>query len=422
MMSAELASWQSNNRYRKDGDIVYGVYRGCGFTVSEEDGGKLFIFMLSAGDDRAFDDFENALVSVGGAIADGQVGDVENYLAVFFDESQGQLPAAVMDKIIDFTADQARSCGFRVPNICVKCGARATKRSFVDNMVQPLCADCSARNKQNRKTSSNPSESVIPPAAPIVSSDAQMYQNNSYEGNENYANNAPIGQDDEYARQYAPIVPDSSKYDDSYDEYAGMTSQYSQYDNGSDNYNNYSNDNQEYSSPMSFSESSEGEEDDYSAIMGNDSDYQTVQTEIGGKMGMGILGALAGSVVGVIPYLIVALAASFHMAALCFPAGMLSVVFYTMLGGRKSKGMGMGICIGISSVISIITMFLAMSFSYINQVTDFSGAVSYLFSQQMTFFCINIVFALLGAIFGAFFMVGVMANYVSSNESSDSKM
>ena len=87
MMSSSLSSWQSANNYRKEGDVVYGVYQGCGFSVSEEDGGKLFVFMLSANDNRAFDTFENALVDEGGELSQGQVGDVENYLAVFYDES-----------------------------------------------------------------------------------------------------------------------------------------------------------------------------------------------------------------------------------------------------------------------------------------------------------------------------------------------
>lgn len=426
MMSAELASWQSNNKYRKEEDIVYGVYQGCGFTVSEEDGGKLFIFMLSARDDRAFDDFENALASAGGIIADGQVGDVESYLAVFFDESRRQLPSTAMDQIINFTATEARQCGFRVPNICVKCGARATKRSFVDNMVQPLCADCSARNKQNRRAaaaSSATTAPVVPPAAPIISPDTQPYrqpQQNDYYNDNQYANNSPITQDDEYSQQYAPIVPDSSKYDDSYDEYAGMTSQYSQHDGGyndnyndnNDNYNgNYSNaDNSQYSGSSAISFSG-NDEDDYNSIMGNDEDYQSSPTEIGGKMGMGILGALAGSIVGVIPYLIVTLAASFPMGALCFPAGMLAVVFYTMFGGRKLKNLGMALCISCGSIISIITVFFAMIFSYMNETTNFSGAVSYLFSDQTVVFCLNVLFAVLSVIFGAFLMIGVMAKY-----------
>ena len=48
MVTPRLASWQTKNHYRSDGDVVYGVYQGCGFSVSEEDdGGLLFIFMLA---------------------------------------------------------------------------------------------------------------------------------------------------------------------------------------------------------------------------------------------------------------------------------------------------------------------------------------------------------------------------------------
>ena len=81
MMSSSLSSWQSANNYRKEGDVVYGVYQGCGFSVSEEDGGKLFVFMLSASDNRAFENLENAIAAEEGELNQGQVGDVENYLA-----------------------------------------------------------------------------------------------------------------------------------------------------------------------------------------------------------------------------------------------------------------------------------------------------------------------------------------------------
>ena len=57
-------------------------------------------------------------------------------------------------------------------------------------------------------------------------------------------------------------------------------------------------------------------------------------------------------------------------------------------------------------------MFLGMVFSYVNDSTDFSGALSYLFDKQLTFFLINIVFSVLGAIFGSFFMISVMNKYV----------
>ncbi len=386
MMSSLLASWQSTNNYRKEGDVVYGVYQGCGFAVSEEDGGKLFIFMLSAGDNRAFDTLENALAAEGGELSQGQVGDVEKYLALFFDESRGSISLRTMDKVLDFVVAEARSCGFRVPNTCVKCGAKATKRSFVDNMVQPLCAECSAKQKQNRR----PAQPAPVPAAPAPQPIAS----------------AP---EDDYERKYAPMKPDSSRYDDSYDEYSGMKSRYD--DNRyTDQYGGTYNDADYAEPPISFDDSG----DEYREIMGDDRDgYNDSQTtEIEGKLGNGILGAALGAFIGVIPYLIVSMIADFHMAALCFPAGMLAVVFYTMLRGTRSKGTGMGVCMSVSAIVSVVFMFLGMVFSYVNDTTNFSQALSYMMDKQLSFFLINVVFSVLGSIFGAFFMISVMNKYV----------
>lgn len=390
MMSHQLSSWQTANQYRVEGDVVYGVYQGCGFAVSEEDGGKLFIFMLSAGQNAAFDDFENALVSTGGQLAEGQVGDVENYLAVFFDESRGNISNATMDQVLSFTASQARNCGFRVPNVCVKCGAKATKRSFLNNMVQPLCANCSAQNKQSRQASAP----VPPPVSPFVSSPEPM-----------------VSQDDQYARQYSPLVPDSSKYDDTYDEYAGMQPQYGNKGGYSDpyggTYNDEGYDDANSNAPISFDDTG----DEYRDIMGNEGENFDNATDIGGSVGMGFLGALLGACIGVIPYILIALIADFHMAALCFPAGMLAVLFYTFLHGRRVKGVGMGVSIGVSVVVSFVTMFIAMVFSYVADTRTFGQALSYVFSEQLTFFLINSVFSILGSIFGAFFMINKMDDY-----------
>ena len=375
MMSSSLSSWQSANNYRKEGDVVYGVYQGCGFSVSEEDGGKLFVFMLSASDNRAFDNLENAIAAEEGELNQGQVGDVENYLAVFFDESRGSISLRTMDSLLDFIAAEARRMGFRVPNVCVKCGAKATKRSFVDNMVQPLCAECSAKQKQNRRPAK---------AAPAPKPER---------GNE----------EDDYESRYAPIKPDSSKYDESYDEYSGMKSKY----DDRDRYSDYDNER------VSFDDSG----DEYREIMGDshsDKD-DSPTTEMEGTVGKGILGAALGACIGVIPYLIVSMIADFHMAALCFPAGMLAVVFYTMLHGVRSKGAGMGICMSVSAVISVIFMFLGMVLSYVSDTTNFSAALSYLFDKQLTFFLINIVFSVLGAIFGSFFMISVMNKSVDKD-------
>ena len=385
MMSSSLSSWQSANNYRKEGDVVYGVYQGCGFSVSEEDGGKLFVFMLSASDNGAFDAIENAIAAEEGELNQGQIGDVENYLAVFFDESRGSISLRTMDSLLDFVASEARRCGFRVPNTCVKCGARASKRSFVDNMVQPLCAECSEKQKQNR----HPAQSA-PAPKPERRRD-----------------------EDDYESRYAPMKPDSSKYDDSYDEYSGMKPKYDNRDRFSDRPESRYNDS-DYGEPrVSFDDSG----DEYREIMGDSrrSRDDSPATEIEGTVGKGILGAALGACIGVIPYLIVSMIADFHMAALCFPAGMLAVVFYTMLHGVRSKGTGMGICMSVSAVISVLFMFLGMVLSYVSDTTNFSAALSYLFDKQLSFFLINVVFSVLGAIFGAFFMISVMNKYVDKD-------
>lgn len=406
MVSPQLATWQSKNNYRSDDDVVYGVYQGCGFSVSEDDDGLLFTFMLRPRDDEAFDDIEDALAQRGGELSEGQVGDVEGYLAVFFDQSHGLISGRTMNDILDFVVEQARPCGFRVPNTCVKCGARASKRSFLDGMVQPLCAECSAQNRQNRRAAA---ASAAQKKQPDRDSD----------------------EDERYAKQYTPIVPDSSKYDDSYDEYAGMSSSgrsYNrlQYDEDRESQNKNTGSQQFEPAPISFSDEAEvnyrsaakdDPADDYREIMDGQSEHSATvsETYIEGSAGMGILGALLGSLAGVIPYIIIALAANFHMAALCFPAGMAAVWFYTIFKGRKSMTLGMSVSISAGVVISVITMFLCMVVSYMDQSRNFGQAVSYLFSEQGTFFAFNTVFATLGSAFGALFMIVLMSKYINED-------
>ena len=421
MISPQLASWQSRNQFRSDDDVVYGVHESCGFSVSEDDDGLLFIFMLSPRDDEAFDDFEDALLQEGGELAEGQVGDVEGYLAVFFDQSRGLISARTMNRLLDFVVEQARPCGFRAPNICVKCGARANKRSFVNGMVQPLCAQCSAQNKQSRRAAANAARKPAPPPA----ADPRTQEDNRY------------------AEHYAPLVPDNSKYDDSYDEYADMAPNHSNYDS---EYSRPRHEPQEYdppgrqerqeppqkgyerfdASPISFDDSGQDDrhrvitddpDEDYFDIVGDGGEHSATvsETHIEGSGGMGALGAFLGALLGVIPYLIIAFVAKFPMAALCFPAGMLAVWFYTLLRGRKSMGCGMGMSIGFSTVMSVIAMFIGMTVYCMNESRDFGQAVSYLFSEQVAFLLFNTVFALLGSVFGALFMIVVMAKYVESN-------
>ncbi len=405
MVSQQLASWQARNHYRSDDDVVYGVYQNCGFSVSDDDGGLLFVFMLSPRDDDAFDDLEDALADEGGEIAEAQVGDVEGYLALFFDQSNGAVSQRTMNSLLDFVADQARSCGFRVPNICVKCGARATKRSFVDGMVQPLCADCSAQNRESRRAAAEKNQN--PP---------RKEQRSRYDD------------DDRYAQQYTPITADSSKYDDSYDEYAGMeaghgdyrTTQYPPRRDPEEPPKKSREESREPlprfdQTPIAFND--DGEED-YQEILGSAGEHSATVSEkhIGGSAAMGVLGTILGSLVGVIPYAVIALGLHFPMAALCFPAGILAVWCYTALKGRKSMGFGMGVSIACSAVISFFAMFLCMVVYYMNENRNFSQAMNYLFSENGSFFAFNTIFAVLGAAFGALFMIVAMSKYIESDD------
>lgn len=146
MISQSLLSWQQSRKYRIDGDTVYGVSGGVGFSVVEEDGGKLAVFMLVCSSDASFDGMEDMLRNQPG-LSDLQVGDVEGYLALFYDESAGAMDEYMLDDMLTFVSANYRGLGFRAPNVCVKCGAPANKRSFYNNMVQPMCAECSAAVK-----------------------------------------------------------------------------------------------------------------------------------------------------------------------------------------------------------------------------------------------------------------------------------
>ncbi len=151
MISQNLRSWQQSRKYRIDGDTVYGVAGGVGFSVVEEDGGKLAIFMLVCSSDASFDGMEDMLRPQPG-LSDLQVGDVEGYLALFYDESAGPMDDYLLDDMLTFVSANYRGLGFRAPNVCVKCGAPANKRSFYNNMVQPMCAECSAAVKSSGRT------------------------------------------------------------------------------------------------------------------------------------------------------------------------------------------------------------------------------------------------------------------------------
>lgn len=177
MISYGLQSWQQQKRLRIEGDVVYGVYQGLGFSVTEEDGGKLFVFMLN-GSDSAYDALENNIAAQYTPLRELQVGDVENYLALFYDEMRGEMPAALMDAMLDFVVATARTCGFRTPTTCVKCGAPAQKRAFSNGLVQPFCANCREAEKASARP--NPVPTPAPTPAPEAYQNPYAYTPTSY--------------------------------------------------------------------------------------------------------------------------------------------------------------------------------------------------------------------------------------------------
>ncbi|MBQ9993259.1 MAG: hypothetical protein IJP17_00925, partial [Clostridia bacterium] len=281
MMSSALRNWQQENRFRTEGDAVYGVYQGVGFSAVDEDGGKLFVFMLS-GADNAFDSIEDMLAAQSGALGRMQVGDVENYLALFYDESSGTMSPALMTTLLDFVAANCRTCGFKAPNVCVKCGAPANKRAFHNNMVQPMCEPCRDSLKK-----------------------APARRENAYGGDS--------------------LVPQKSSYDENYDEYAGFD--------------------QQPRRPMP------AYDENFS------SQQMHVPAEPEGSMGKGFIGALLGSIAGLVPYYITVLI-NFQLPALCFLAGIGALLGYVAFGGVREKKSGVSCIISTSAVVSILTVLI----------------------------------------------------------------
>lgn len=339
MISAGLRTWQQDNRFRISGSTVYGVYQSVGFSVAEEDGGKLFIFMLSGGD-NAFDTIEDMLGAQRGDLHEVQVGDVENYLALFFDESAGEMPARSMSALLDFVAANCRSCGFRAPNICVKCGAPATKRAFHDNMVQPMCAQCREEEKNGGAPARQPAP--VPAPAPVRSREPERDYGDS-------------------------IVPKQSSYDESYDEYA------------------------EFEHKRRMPEEREYYDDrDYYDRARRARDYDE---ESGSSKG--VLGALLGAVAGLVPYFITVLI-PFQMGMLCCVAGYLSVIGYIAFKGKRVAKPALVTSIVVSELVSIIAVLL------VNLFSGFNGSLASAFSSfGANFPWINLALAILGSLLGA---------------------
>lgn len=368
MISQNLLAWQRSRKFRLENDTVYGVKDGVGFSVVEEDGGKLAVFMLAATDDAVFDEFEAAITAQGDGLGDMQVGDVEGYLALFFDESTGEMDDYLLDEMLAYVAQNARACGFRAPNVCVMCGAPANKRSFYNNMVQPMCADCSAANKQN---------SASRAAAPAPVSAQRTEEDEFAQGQQRRR----TGSEEPYGR--APLSTGRHEYSEEED----------------DTYSGYG----------------RGARDNYDAPRrrpAREYNEDPVAAASAGSMGMGILGALLGALAGMVPF-VISILCSYPLSALCTFCGVGAVLGYVIFKGQKEKKNGVISTILFSELVCILSVFFSQLIPHLRNGMTASAAFSAVGSSSLELI-VHMVIGVLGTLLGVALAIESLNKYVES--------
>ncbi len=367
MINNGLLSWQQANGFRQESNSVYGVYNGIGFAVSGEDGGKLFTFMLT-GSDSAFDRIEDILAAERSPLGEVQVGDVENYLALFFEEISGEMPASLMTALLDFVIAHAHECGFTVPRVCVKCGAPANKRSFYNNMVQPMCAACRDEEAAKRKPTSRPAPHQEAPAAP-THGDTLLTQKVRYNPDE----------------------------DDTYSQYTHENTRAPQPKPAAVPQPHPQQPRQTASVPLGFA---------------------PVDDSSMGDKAKGILGALLGAVAGLVPLYLSAIISSasisLAMYVLCAGAGIGAVLGYISFGGYKLRNTALVSTIALAEIFSII------SFVCINMIAGMGGGLtagealsSSLFKGVVDY--LNIALAVFSSALGVFVTLDPLSKYIGAD-------
>lgn len=352
MLSSGLRSWQQENKYRVSDDTVYGVYENIGFSVTEEDGGRLFIFMLS-GKDEAFDTLEDLLCNQSGELRNAQVGDVESYLAIFFDDADGRLSSQAMNEVLDYVAGNFRSCGFRTPNVCVKCGAPATKRSFYNGMVQPLCGPCREADKLEK------AHKAAAPAAADQIGDYDRRDRSDYSD-----------------RRREPDYPDRRRgYDD----------------------------------PQSERSRSFDERDYHAAPSWGDDESEPFAESGLGSAPAGFFGAVLGAIAGLAPYIISSMC-GFELAALCFLSGIGAVMGYVAFGGMRAKTNAIVNVIAVSEIFSLL-MVVVLTFA-----ANFADGFSIVLGNLIQLAGLNLLMAGVGALLGVLVSMDTLHKYLLAGE------
>jgi len=360
MISAGLSSWQTANGFRLENDVVYGVYKGIGFAVACEDGGKLFTFML-VGEDAAFDSIEDTLVKQSSRLRNAQVGDVDNYLALFFEENGLEMPDQLMTSLLDFVADNARGAGFSAPRVCVKCGAPANKRSFYNNMVQPMCPDCSEAERQKKRA-------------------AKVAQKNTP---------SPAPEPKQDTRPADSLLPTHSRYNPDEDD------TYEQYDRGN-------------SAPLTPQVPPPPRASAPSTIPLTFSD----DTVDDGSLAKGILGAVLGAIAGLIPLTVFVLL-GIKLTVLCIVAGLGSVLGYIIFDGLRRKTSSLITTFTVSEILSVLAfLFLSVIRAMSEDGKSFGEAFkTSIFVQPADY--INFIIAVICAALGIFVLLDKLADYIA---------
>ncbi|MBQ6568873.1 MAG: hypothetical protein IJL87_01310 [Clostridia bacterium] len=143
MLSQLLSLWQSKNSLDVEDGFVYGVFNDIGFSVNDETGGKLIVVSAVANANESYKRMQELCRMMGGCFSFIKVGKVENYLALFADESNYKLTVNDLDSIIQFVASNYSSAGFSAHTVCYKCGQPSSKLVFKDQLVRPICKSCS---------------------------------------------------------------------------------------------------------------------------------------------------------------------------------------------------------------------------------------------------------------------------------------
>lgn len=363
MISQLLTLWQKKNQLDFEDDYVYGVFNEIGFSINDETGGKLLVISAIASSNNSYKKMQELCKMMGGCFSYIKVGKVEEYLALFIDESSYMLTVSDLDSIIQFVASNYASAGFNAHTTCYKCGQPSSKLVFKDQLVRPVCKNCA-----HQPTGGFTPERVQPiPVTPATSDFEKDFgaQNFSFDDN-NFSQSTPKREEEKFSVKM--------NYDDDYSD-------------------SYSDD--RYSSRHSHMPS--------------------------GSLFGGLLGSFLGAIVGVIPFLLLFSVTASHvsLAVLCLLAPLFAVFAYKMFKGRDMMSTAT-ICVALTclAVSAVAVLWVQLATSLLDAGAT-STSISYVFSNLSQAFSgmaikdllIQELIALIAVVLGTILFKRILADY-----------